>query len=55
MLTGELRNQVDSIWNAFWTGGITDLNALGIEGVFRQPDVLELVRILAEVQSHAIA
>jgi len=24
MLTGELRNQVDSIWNAFWTGGISN-------------------------------
>jgi type I restriction enzyme M protein len=24
MLTGELRNQVDSIWNAFWSGGISN-------------------------------
>jgi type I restriction enzyme M protein len=24
MLTGEIRNQVDSIWNAFWTGGISN-------------------------------
>jgi type I restriction enzyme M protein len=24
MLTGELRNQVDQIWNAFWTGGISN-------------------------------
>jgi type I restriction enzyme M protein len=24
MLTGELRNQVDAIWNAFWTGGISN-------------------------------
>ena len=24
MLTGELRNQIDSIWNAFWTGGISN-------------------------------
>jgi type I restriction enzyme M protein len=24
MLTGPIRNQVDSIWNDFWTGGITN-------------------------------
>ena len=24
MLTGELRNQIDSIWNAFWSGGISN-------------------------------
>ena len=24
MLTGELKNQVDSIWNAFWSGGISN-------------------------------
>jgi type I restriction enzyme M protein len=24
MLTGELRSQVDSIWNAFWSGGISN-------------------------------
>ncbi|MBR0660478.1 type I restriction-modification system subunit M [Neoroseomonas oryzicola] len=24
MLTGDIRNQVDAIWNAFWTGGISN-------------------------------
>ena len=24
MLTGELRSQVDAIWNAFWSGGISN-------------------------------
>jgi hypothetical protein len=24
MLTGELRNQVDAIWNSFWSGGISN-------------------------------
>jgi type I restriction enzyme M protein len=24
MLTGKLRNPVDKIWEAFWTGGITN-------------------------------
>ncbi len=28
MLTGEFRSQVDAIWNAFWTGGITGRSPL---------------------------
>ena len=24
MLTGELRSQLDAIWNSFWTGGISN-------------------------------
>ncbi len=24
MLTGELRSQIDSVWNAFWSGGISN-------------------------------
>jgi type I restriction enzyme M protein len=24
MLTGEIRTQIDNIWNAFWTGGISN-------------------------------
>ena len=24
MLTGELRSQIDAIWNSFWTGGISN-------------------------------
>jgi type I restriction enzyme M protein len=24
MLTGEIRSQVDAVWNAFWTGGISN-------------------------------
>jgi type I restriction enzyme M protein len=24
MLTGEIRTQIDTIWNAFWTGGISN-------------------------------
>ena len=24
MITGEIKNQIDSIWDAFWTGGITN-------------------------------
>ena len=24
MITGELKNKIDDIWNAFWSGGITN-------------------------------
>ena len=24
MLTGEIRNQIDAIWNAFWSGGVSN-------------------------------
>jgi hypothetical protein len=24
MLTGELRSKIDAIWNAFWSGGISN-------------------------------
>ena len=24
MITGNIKNQVDQIWNAFWTGGISN-------------------------------
>jgi hypothetical protein len=24
MLTGEIRSQVDQIWNAFWSGGVSN-------------------------------
>jgi type I restriction enzyme R subunit len=33
----------------------TDLNSLGVEGVFQQAEVVELVRILEDVEKHAVA
>ena len=24
MVTGELKNKIDRLWETFWTGGITD-------------------------------
>lgn len=24
MVTGEVKNKIDNIWNTFWTGGITN-------------------------------
>lgn len=46
MLTGELRNQIDQIWNAFWTGGIS--NPLE---VIEQIKYLLFLRRLDELQT----
>ena len=46
MLTGELRSQVDQIWNAFWTGGIS--NPLE---VIEQVTYLLFIRRLDDLQS----
>jgi len=45
MLTGEIRNQVDQIWNSFWTGGIS--NPLE---VIEQFTYLLFIRRLDELQ-----
>ena len=31
MLTGELKNKIDTVWNAFWSGGI-DRSSLSLAG-----------------------
>jgi type I restriction enzyme M protein len=46
MITGELRNQVDNIWNAFWSGGIS--NPLE---VIEQITYLLFLRRLDELQT----
>ena len=41
MITGELKNKVDSLWEMFWTGGLTnplDVNDNDI------PDIIERFR-----------
>jgi len=45
MVTGELKSQVDKIWNAFWTGGIS--NPLT---VIEQFTYLLFIRRLDEIQ-----
>ena len=46
MLTGDIRNQVDQIWNSFWTGGIS--NPLE---VMEQITYLLFIRRLDELQA----
>jgi len=46
MLTGELRSQIDGIWNAFWSGGIS--NPLE---VIEQITYLLFLRRLDELQT----
>src|SRR3954462_15778719 len=46
MLTGEIRNQIDRIWDAFWSGGIA--NPLE---VIEQITYLLFLRRLADLQT----
>jgi type I restriction enzyme M protein len=46
VLTGDLRNQIDRIWDAFWSGGITDT----LE-VLRQLTYLLFIRRLDELET----
>ncbi|MDR2213546.1 MAG: N-6 DNA methylase, partial [Pseudomonadales bacterium] len=46
MLTGDIRNQVDQIWNAFWTGGVS--NPLS---VIEQITYLLFIRRLDDLQT----
>ena len=40
MITGELKNKVDSIWDTIWTGGITSPDHCS--GADYIPDVYEI-------------
>jgi type I restriction enzyme M protein len=33
MLTGEIRSQIDSIWNDFWSGGVSNPLSVICEGM----------------------
>ncbi len=60
MLTGELRHQIDRIWDAFWSGGIANplqlltkvvelLDAVPMEDRFRTPrHLVELMVAMSE-------
>lgn len=48
MLTGQIRNQVDAVWNAFWTGGVT--NPIS---VIEQISYLLFIRRLDEIHTLA--
>ncbi|HXH54352.1 MAG TPA: class I SAM-dependent DNA methyltransferase [Gammaproteobacteria bacterium] len=48
MLTGQIRNQVDAVWNTFWTGGVA--NPIS---VIEQISYLLFIRRLDEVHTNA--
>src|SRR4029078_3136075 len=48
MLTGEIRNQIDRVWDAFWSGGIS--NPLE---VIEQITYLLFIRRLDDIQTLA--
>lgn len=56
MLSGEIRNQVDQIWNAFWAGGVSNLLSV-IEQItyclFPQAGVQRIVQVLKELSERA--
>ncbi len=47
MITGELKSQIDKVWEAFWTGGLS--NPLT---VIEQMTFLLFIRRLDELQTH---
>lgn len=47
MLTGQIRNQVDAVWNAFWTGGVA--NPIS---VIEQISYLLFIRRLDEIHTN---
>ena len=50
MITGELKNKIDSLWEIFWTGGLTNPLDVIERKMFRLllPDVAMLAFGLAE-------
>jgi type I restriction enzyme M protein len=30
MLTGEIRSQIDQVWSAFWSGGISNMSVFDL-------------------------
>lgn len=48
MLTGQIRNQVDAVWNAFWTGGVA--NPIS---VIEQISYLLFIRRLDDIHTNA--
>lgn len=56
MITGDIRNQIDSIWNAFWSGGISNpLEAIEQITYLLFIRRLDLMHALEAVRATAIA
>lgn len=61
MLTGEVRHQIDRIWDAFWSGGIsniyeepfTGIHYEGLDGVFPSTVADEIVTIIELINANA--
>ena len=70
MITGAIRSQIDRIWDAFWSGGIsnpleviehisylspfTDVTPKGPDGLFSATEVDHMVSILTDVRAAAV-
>ena len=49
MITGQIKNQIDQIWETFWTGGITNSITL-----LEQMTYLLFMKMLDDAQIHQI-
>lgn len=47
MITGQIKNQIDQIWDTFWTGGITNSITL-----LEQMTYLFFMKMLDDAQSN---
>lgn len=51
MITGDIKSQIDRIWDAFWS----DVTPQGPDGVFNSAQVDELMGVLERVRTMAMA
>ena len=70
MITGELKSQVDKIWESFWTGGVSNpltvieqftyllfirrLNDQGLIGIFDDGDAHKVISIIKRINENAM-
>jgi hypothetical protein len=48
MLTGDIRNQIDRIWDAFWSGGISNPLVTGSGHEWLMNPINEMIRAAAK-------
>jgi hypothetical protein len=56
LVTGELKSQVDRVWDAFWSGGISnpmDVAPTGPNAIFSAGQVERMVAILRDIRVNA--
>jgi len=54
MITGELKSQVDKIWESFWTGGVSNPLTVIEQGVFEDSDAHKVISIIERINENAM-